>query len=65
MTYKAQLPPWCIIRPFPNRTYAFAPLGRVFKPFDPPHAPLKKGGESLKFPLFNSDLGGSKSDGEV
>ena len=42
MTYKAQLNPWCIIRPFPNRTYAFAPLGRVFKPFDPPHAPLKK-----------------------
>ncbi len=23
-------------------------LGRVFKPFDPPHAPLKKGGESTQ-----------------
>ena len=48
-------------------------LGRVFKPFAPPHAPhpqrgphappLKRGENRLKVPLFKGDLGGSESDG--
>ena len=35
-------------------------LGRVFKAFDPPQPPLKRGENSVKVPLFNSDLGGSQ-----
>jgi hypothetical protein len=42
-----------------------SPLGRVFKPFDPPQlltkAPaLKRGENSLKVLLKKGDLGGSK-----
>ncbi len=47
-----------------NRTYAKAPLRRVFKPFDPPQPGLKRGEKTLKVPLFKGDLGGSKSAGE-
>ena len=41
-----------------------APLGRVFKPGDPPQPPLKRGENLLKVPLFKGDLGGSESDWE-
>ncbi len=34
-------------------------LGRVFKFFDPPQPPLKRGENPIKVPLFKGDLGGS------
>jgi hypothetical protein len=40
-------------------------LGRVFKLFDPPQPPFKRGENPLKVPLFKGDLGGSESDGKV
>ena len=40
----------------------FAPLGSVFKPFDPPQPPLIRGENLIKVPLFKGDLGGSSSN---
>jgi hypothetical protein len=38
-----------------------SPIGRVFKPFDPPQPELKRGENLFKVPLFKGDLGGSLS----
>ncbi len=39
-------------------SFDFRPLGRVFKPCDPPQPPLKRGENLLKVLFFKRDLGG-------
>ena len=44
---------------------SLTPQAVFSNPSIPPMPPFLRGENLLKVPLFNSDLGGSKSDGEV